>query len=112
GGSVALSVNASPDGASDCVWAGGFCCVTGWIKETDSGNFCRLSQGIGGTATAAFSSGGTSVTGSGGAATACAIAPDESRSFCRDVFCARPLSVFRYQHWRPLLAWSMRKNQC
>jgi hypothetical protein len=43
-----------------------------------------------------------------GAGIACTIALDEFGSVCRDVFWTRPVSARKYQHWRPLFAWSMR----
>jgi hypothetical protein len=37
-----------------------------------------------------------------------ATALDGFGSVCRDVFWTRAVSARKYQHWRPLFAWSMR----
>src|SRR4029077_2988899 len=69
---------------------------------------------MGAAAGAVFSLSGVSAAGAVcrvGAGIACAIALDEFGSVCRDVFWTRSLSARKYQHWRPLFAWSMREYQ-
>jgi hypothetical protein len=84
--------------SSDCACGVVFCGVAGIGLD----NVCILSQGIGAAAGVAFSSGDIFAAGAAGACIACAIASEEIRSVCREVFWRK------YQHWRPSFAWSMR----
>jgi hypothetical protein len=66
---------------------------------------------MGAAAGAVFSLSGVSAAGAVGrvgAGIPCAIALDEFGSVCRDFFWTGPVSARKYQHWRPLFAWSMR----